>query len=62
MKIIIPNPINTPGTIPPRKSAPTEAFVNPAKIIIGILGGITTPIVEDAVSNFLPFINKNLVV
>src|SRR5699024_11904832 len=47
-KTIIPRPIKMPGIIPPRNNAPTDAFAIPANITIGILGGIITPIVDDA--------------
>src|SRR5699024_4313683 len=48
MNIIMTMPISIPGMILPRQSVLTDAFVTTAKMIIGILGGMTTPIVEDA--------------
>jgi len=40
-------PISRPGTIPPRKSLPTETPIMAPMITMGMLGGMTIPIVEE---------------
>ena len=45
---IIIKPINIPGIAPAKKSFPIDVSEASAYSIMGILGGITIPIVEDA--------------
>ena len=41
-------PINTPGTIPPKKSLPIDRSAALAMTTIGMLGGMIGPIVAEA--------------
>ena len=47
-RIIIDQPIKSPGIIPPKKSRPTEILFIPPKRTMGMLGGMIGPMVADA--------------